>query len=136
MRHYLNIRILLSEFYEFKSVGPYELDWAAGQFKCDLSHWISTALLGFLQCLNIFWMYHIVRIAIRFVWYKVAEDDRSDDDETELAEEKEIERLKQLGIDGVAAPKLLVNGVAIGQGKTSGADIKTDSLTNRKEYAS
>jgi very-long-chain ceramide synthase len=90
MRHYLNLRILVSEFFEFKTVGPYVLDWAAEQYKCSLSHYISTVLLASLQCLNLFWLYYILRIAYRFLFFNVAQDDRSDDEETELAEEKEV----------------------------------------------
>jgi acyl-CoA-dependent ceramide synthase len=135
-RHYLNLRILLSEFYEFKSVGPYELNWETGEYKCDLSHYISTALLGSLQALNLFWLFYIFRIAYRFVFHNALEDDRSDDDETELAEEAEVERLKQQGIDGVAAPKLLVNGNPLGGKKATGIELKTDALTNRKQFAS
>lgn len=136
MRHYLNIRILLSEFYEFKTVGPYELNWVTGQYKCDISHWISTALLGALQCLNLFWLYYIFRIAIRFVWFKILDDDRSDDDESELEEAQDLKILKQQKIDDAATPTLLINGKAVANNKASGLDIKTNSLTNRKENAS
>jgi len=82
-RHYLNLRILYSLFTEYKTIGPYELDWAGGQFKCELALWITASLLSALQALNLFWLFFIVRIAYRFVFYAEAKDDRSDDEESE-----------------------------------------------------
>ncbi|KAK4218043.1 TLC domain-containing protein [Rhypophila decipiens] len=89
MRHYLNIRILLSLFNEFKTVGPYELNWETGQYKCDLAFWITGTLLSSLQALNLFWLFYILRIAYRFVVHNVAKDDRSDEDESEAEVEAE-----------------------------------------------
>src|ERR1700753_2359365 len=88
LRHYLNLRILWSEFNEFKTVGPYELDWVTEQYKCWISHYISTGLLASLQGLNLFWLYYILRIAYRFVFLNALDDDRSDDDETDQNEEE------------------------------------------------
>ncbi|TVY29851.1 Sphingosine N-acyltransferase-like protein [Lachnellula hyalina] len=146
LRHYLNLRILWSEFNEFKTVGPYELDWETEQYKCDLSHWISTFLLASLQGLNIFWLYYILRIAYRFLFYNVAEDDRSDNDENELAEEQRLDALSRSGVDAVAGPKVLLNGSPVQEngkengkangnanGKANGTTkVRTDGLTNRK----
>lgn len=87
-RHYLNLRILYSEFHEFKTVGPYELDWEAGQYKSPLSHYISTALLVSLQGLNLFWLILIFRVAYRFAFLNDSRDERSDDDQDEFAEEQ------------------------------------------------
>jgi len=93
MRHYLNLRILVSEFYEFKTVGPYGIEWAAEQYKGPLSHYISTALLGSLQALNLFWLFAIFRIAYRFLFHNALADDRSDyEDDEELEAEKREER--------------------------------------------
>jgi len=131
MRHYLNLRILVSEFFEFKTVGPYVLDWAAEQYKCSLSHYISTVLLASLQCLNLFWLYYNLRIAYRFLFFNVAQDDRSDDEETELAEEKEVEKVKsQLG-QGNIPPKLMVNGKALGASST-GAQVTMNGSATRQ----
>lgn len=136
LRHYLNIKILISEFTEFKTVGPYELNWETEQYKCNISHWISTALLASLQSLNLFWLFYIIRIAYRFVFAGVAEDDRSDNEEVELAEEARQAALEQeaerLRIEG--KPALMLNGDPLSpiNGHTSGIDIKTDKLTNRK----
>lgn len=134
LRHYLNLKILWSEFNEFKTVGPYELDWATEQYKCWISHYISTALLASLQALNIFWLWAIIRIAYRFVFFNVAEDDRSDNDENEYAEEQRLEALARQGVDKDAAPKVLLNGQPVnGKAKTTSTEIRADKMTNRKE---
>jgi acyl-CoA-dependent ceramide synthase len=131
MRHYLNLRILWSEFNEFKSVGPYELNWATGQYKCSISHYISTTLLASLQCLNIFWLYYILRIAYRFLMTNVAQDDRSDDEETELAEERELEKPSSQTSNAGAAPELMINGKTL-DSATTGAQLKVNGSKNRK----
>jgi very-long-chain ceramide synthase len=132
MRHYLSLRILWSEFNEFKTVGPYELNWATGQYKCSISHYISTALLASLQCLNIFWLYYILRIAYRFLLTNVAQDDRSDDEEAELAEEKELEKLNSQASNAGEAPELMVNGKTLDT-TTTGAQLKENGSKNRKQ---
>jgi very-long-chain ceramide synthase len=120
MRHYLNLRILVSLFFEFKTVGPYELNWETEQYKCDLSHYITAALLGSLQCLNLFWLFSILRIAYRFLFFNALSDERSDaeDDEEferEMGDEKariereqeELRRMRELSV-----PSIRVNGSA------------------------
>ena len=132
LRHYLNLRILWSEFNEFQTVGPYELNWETEQYKCWISHWISTALLASLQALNVFWLYYILRIAHRFVFLHVAEDDRSDNDENEFAEEQRLEALRKRDVDNATAP----NGLANDQqstGKSSSTGVRMNGTTNRKE---
>lgn len=132
MRHYLNLRILWSEFNEFKTVGPYELNWATEQYKCSISHYISTALLASLQCLNIFWLYYILRIAYRFLMTSVAQDDRSDDEETELAEERQLEKPNSQASNAGAAPELMVNGKTLDSTST-GVELKANGSKNRKQ---
>ena len=83
MRHYINLRIICALFDEFKTVGPYYLNFATGHFKCELAFWIALGLLGTLQALNIFWLVYIVRIACRFILDSTADDERSEDDEEE-----------------------------------------------------
>jgi len=146
LRHYLNLRILWSEFNEFKTVGPYELDWATEQFKSPIAHYISTALLASLQGLNLFWLYYIIRIAYRFVFLNVAEDERSDNDENELANElAEEQRLDALaakqaeGKEYESGPQVLLNGEPVkgngnGIGNGNGKLPSTDGLTNRKTF--
>jgi acyl-CoA-dependent ceramide synthase len=96
LRHYLNILILISEFYEFKTVGPYVLDWENELFKCLLSHIISTSLLAGLQVLNLVWLGWVMRTAWRYAVWDVREDERSDDDEMEWREEVRIEEERRL----------------------------------------
>lgn len=91
MRHYLNLKVIYSLFTEFKTVGPYELDWAGGQFKCEMAFWITLILLSSLQALNVFWLYYIIRIAYRFVRDKHATDERSDDEGEDDDEEPVVE---------------------------------------------
>jgi very-long-chain ceramide synthase len=82
MRHYLNIRILISILTEFKTVGPYELDWQAEQYKCWISNVIVLVLLSFLQSLNLFWLWCLLRSGFRYVVYNIKKDDRSDAEES------------------------------------------------------
>ncbi|KAK2022911.1 TLC domain-containing protein [Colletotrichum zoysiae] len=86
-RHYVNLRILYSALpgAEFSTVGPYELDWDAEQYKCPLSNAISFGLLAALQALNLFWLYCLLRSAYKFVFLGIAKDDRSEDEETVAA---------------------------------------------------
>lgn len=113
LRHYLNLKILFSLFTEFRTVGPYEMDWEAGQFKCLLSNVITGTLLASLQALNLFWLFFIIRIAYRFAFAGVAKDDRSDGDDSE--EEEEPTSLKE---KDEAAPLLNgSNGAANGASK-------------------
>lgn len=134
LRHYLNLVIIWSEFNEFKTVGPYVLDWAAEQYKCPLSHYISTALLASLQGLNLFWLFYILRIAYRFIFQDELEDERSDNDDNEFREEQRLDALARQGIDGIAGPKVLGNGqAATGNGMTTATEIRTNGMTNRKE---
>ncbi|TVY89113.1 Sphingosine N-acyltransferase-like protein [Lachnellula willkommii] len=86
LRHYLCLRIILSLFNEFKTVGPYELDWEAEQFKSPLSNVIALVLLSALQALNLFWLFCLLRSAYRLVVYRIAKDDRSEVEESELEE--------------------------------------------------
>jgi acyl-CoA-dependent ceramide synthase len=142
MRHYLNLRIIWSEFNEFKTVGPYELDWATEQYKCWISHYISTALLASLQALNIFWLFFILRIAYRYVFFQDLEDDRSDNDENEFAEEQRLDAARSAmeeteDDDAKPAPATLharPNGRASAkEGTSSSAEVRTNGSTNRKE---
>lgn len=135
LRHYLNLKILYSEFNEFKTVGPYVMDWAGGQFKCPLSHYISTALLASLQALNLFWLWNIIRVAYRIVFFNVAEDDRSDNDDAEFAEEQRLDALSKSSPNKDAGPKVLLNGQPV-NGKataTTATDLRKQGTTNRKE---
>ncbi|EHK45721.1 hypothetical protein TRIATDRAFT_219368 [Trichoderma atroviride IMI 206040] len=87
MRHYINLKIIWSLFTEFRTVGPFELNWETQQYKCWISQYITTALLASLQALNLFWLFYILRIAIRFIRDKEATDDRSDEEDDEEEEQ-------------------------------------------------
>jgi very-long-chain ceramide synthase len=81
LRHYINLKIIWSLLTEFRTVGPFIVDWENGQYKFWLSQYITTGLLSSLQALNLFWLFHIVRIAYRFMKDTTLEDDRSDDED-------------------------------------------------------
>ncbi|KUL89559.1 hypothetical protein ZTR_04317 [Talaromyces verruculosus] len=83
LRHYINLRILASLLPggAFQTVGPYELNWETQQYKCWISQIITFALLACLQALNMFWLYCLGRSVYRFLVYRVAKDDRSEDEE-------------------------------------------------------
>jgi len=105
LRHYLNLRILLSLFTEFRTIGPYGIVWETEQYKGFLSFVITLGLLGSLQALNLFWLFFILRIAYRFVVHNVAKDDRSDVEESELEDNASPQK-----------PKVLINGEATANG--------------------
>ncbi|POR36072.1 Sphingosine N-acyltransferase lac1, partial [Tolypocladium paradoxum] len=106
LRHVINLKIIWSLFTEFRTVGPFELDWAAQQYKCRLSQYITTALLASLQGLNLFWLFYIVRIAYRFVRHNKADDDRSEDedDEDEQVPPPPEKAIPVLEVNGKAVP--------------------------------
>lgn len=112
LRHFQNLRIIYSIFNEFGTVGPYQLDWAAGQFKCLLSRIISSTLLGTLQSLNLFWLFFILRIAYRFVVQGVADDDRSDNEESEAEDENVKKNEKVPLVTGSMTNGHATNGAA------------------------
>lgn len=87
LRHYLNLRILYSLLFEYRIVGPYGMDWEAGQYKGVLSNVITFVLLASLQALNLFWLYCLLRVAYRLVVLNIAKDDRS---ESESEGEEEV----------------------------------------------
>lgn len=102
MRHYINLKIIWSLFTEFRTVGPFELNWETQQYKCLLSQVITSALLIPLQALNLFWLFYILRIAFRIVMKGEQKDDRSDDEEEE-ADEGEKKQQQQQPTNGHAA---------------------------------
>ncbi|KAK4233696.1 TLC domain-containing protein [Achaetomium macrosporum] len=116
LRHYLNLRILFSLFTEFRTVGPYELNWETQQYKCWISQVITLALLSALQALNLFWLFFIIRIAYRFVVHNVAKDDRSEPEESEA---EETNGLPLVANGKPKSPALAPNGAANGVAKKS-----------------
>ncbi|KMQ42041.1 ceramide synthase membrane component [Trichophyton rubrum] len=109
MRHYLNLHILWAVLTEFRTVGPFELNWETEQYKFWVSQYITFGLLGSLQAINLFWLYLIIRIAKTYVFGNALQDERSDNEE----EEDEIEESSMTSeANGVSIPTLLVNGHA------------------------
>ncbi|KAK3328654.1 putative longevity assurance factor [Cercophora scortea] len=80
LRHYLNLRIIFSLFTEYKTVGPYELNWEREEYKGWLANVITLVLLVSLQVLNLYWLFCILRVIYGFARHGVTKDDRSDDD--------------------------------------------------------
>jgi acyl-CoA-dependent ceramide synthase len=102
LRHYINLSILYSILTDFKTIGPFELNWETQQYKCWISQYITFALLASLQAVNIFWFFLILRIAFRFIWYKTADDDRSEYEPSEEETEEREQELKALQAEGDA----------------------------------
>ncbi|KAK2877181.1 hypothetical protein FQN49_001376 [Arthroderma sp. PD_2] len=125
LRNYINLRIIFSLFNEFDKIGPTELNWEEGQFKCLYSKLIFLVLLVALQSLNLFWLFLLLRIAYRFVVHNVAKDDRSDAEESETEETKSVETSTLLNGNGLANDN--VNGVTMVSGNCA---VKPS--TNRK----
>lgn len=123
LRHWLNIRILWSVWYEFDLI-PYvfsvsrpvrHVAWVSDlRFRSSRSastrffdppsgHWLAPWMryqifvpIFVIQLLNAFWYYLILRILVRTVRGKVIEDDRSEDEEDEpVAADKKVEGKKQ-----------------------------------------
>lgn len=80
-RIYLSIIILWSVVTEFRSVGPWHLDWEIEHYKCWISQYVCFGLLAAILLLNIYWSFLILRIAYRFLVKAGLKDDRSDDEE-------------------------------------------------------
>lgn len=112
-RHVLNLKILWAVLTEFRTVGPFELNWETQQYKCWISQYITFGLLASLQAVNLFWLFLILRILANYIFNSVTKDERSDDEESE--EEIENEAASKATIaTGVAkenvAPQVQVNG--------------------------
>jgi very-long-chain ceramide synthase len=89
LRHWINLTIIWSTFTTFRTLGPFELNWETEQYKCWISQYITFSLLAALQAMNIFWLYHIFRIAFNIVFANTIQDTRSDDEGTEEEAEKD-----------------------------------------------
>jgi len=119
LRHYVNLVILYATFTSFRTVGPFELNWDTQQYKCWISQYIAFVLLGSLQCLNIFWLYFVLRIAYNITFRKLVEDVRSDDEDTEEEDDDIAEKIKIGGRKGNEGAKDRINGSANGLGITT-----------------
>ncbi|OJJ44920.1 hypothetical protein ASPZODRAFT_650512 [Penicilliopsis zonata CBS 506.65] len=89
LRHFLNLKILWAVLTEFRTVGPFELNWETQQYKCWISQIITFALLASLQAVNLFWLFLILRILKTYVFSNIRKDTRSDDEDEDEEEEDE-----------------------------------------------
>jgi acyl-CoA-dependent ceramide synthase len=125
LRHVLNLKILWAVLTEFRTVGPYELNWETQQYKCWISQIITFALLASLQAVNLFWLFLILRILKNYVFNSVGKDERSDDEDEEVEKQEEQRNghaIRATGTEEVPtvtarnvskenqAPQVLVNG--------------------------
>ncbi|AOA61407.1 Ceramide synthase component [Komagataella phaffii CBS 7435] len=86
LRHWLNVKILWSVLTEFRTVGPFELNWITQQYKCWISQPIVFSLIFALQLVNLYWFVLILRILYRHIFLDVTKDERSDDESEEEAQ--------------------------------------------------
>lgn len=117
LRHYINLRIISSLLPngQFRTVGPYELNWDTQQYKCWISQVITFPLLAMLQAVNLFWFFLILRILYRFVRTGEEKDERSEDEE----DEDLIEETKTNGHS--EKPEVMLNGKPIAASAAGGA---------------
>jgi acyl-CoA-dependent ceramide synthase len=80
-RHYLGLIILKSVATEFRTVGLWVLDWDKQYYKCWISQYGTFGLLSILQTLDLYWLFLILRIAVRIARGGEQKDDREDDDD-------------------------------------------------------
>ena len=87
-RHYLGILILKSVATEFRTIGLWVCDWNRQLYKCWYSQYVAFGLLGIIQLLNLYWLFLILKIAVRILKGGEQKDDREDDDEQVEVDEK------------------------------------------------
>ena len=135
LRHYINLCIIWAVCTEFKTVGPYELNWETQQYKCWISQIITFALLAILQSVNVFWLYLILRIAKNYVFSsgQEIEDIRSDTEETEDEDTTNgpAMRVYEKHVT-MEAPAVLLNGKAIEGHESSPAEEAVRERKRRK----
>ncbi|KAE8357002.1 TLC domain-containing protein [Aspergillus coremiiformis] len=134
LRHVLNLKILWAVLTEFRTVGPFELNWETQQYKCWISQYITFALLASLQAVNLFWLFLILRILKNYLFNSITKDERSDDEDEEeeagLEQEQNGHAVLATGADVPIittrnvgkenqAPQVLVNGEPFNE-KSSG----------------
>ncbi|KAI9930500.1 hypothetical protein ASPWEDRAFT_50772 [Aspergillus wentii DTO 134E9] len=121
LRHVLNLKLLWAVLTEFRTVGPFELNWETQQYKCWISQYITFSLLASLQAVNLFWLFLILRILKNYIFNSVAKDERSEDeDEEELEEEAKQQAAIATGVEARdvgkenQTPQVLLNGEPVG----------------------
>ena len=124
LRHYINLRILYSILTDFRTVGPYELNWETQQYKCWIAQYISFALLASLQSINLFWLYLILRVAANVVFKKEEKDVRSDDEDDEAEEMAKKVDAKKVGPVPKKEDKESNGNATEGHGSNAGAVVE------------
>lgn len=126
LRHWINWTILWATLTEFRTVGPFELNWETQQYKCWISQYITFSLLACLQAVNLFWLFLILRIAKNYVFTDESgpQDERSEEEDEEEIESSTAEAKKAL-VDKPKAngnkPVVLLNGEPVeGENKRKG----------------
>jgi acyl-CoA-dependent ceramide synthase len=126
LRHWINWRILWATLTEFRTVGPFELNWETQQYKCWISQYITFSLLACLQAVNLFWLFLILRIAKNYVFSNVTVDERSEDEEedenTDTPAKGEKKALEGAKVNG-NRPVVLVNGEPV-EGETRPGGVR------------
>ena len=102
LRHFINLKILWATLTEFRTVGPFELNWETQQYKCWISQYITFALLAALQAVNLFWLFLMFRIFANYLINDVKKDERSDDEDEEEEEEQETAEMEGKKANGRA----------------------------------
>jgi len=84
-RHYLNLYILSSVYYDFELIPKWARRWAPeeGVWMAPWMQWQIFAPLALLQAVNLFWYFLIWRIVYRAVFKSKIADERSDDEDDE-----------------------------------------------------
>lgn len=131
---------------EFRTVGPFELNWETQHYKFPISQYITFSLLASLQSVNIFWFFLILRIALRYVFeHQEIEDDRSEyGTEDEVEEGSTSEKTQKMLAKGVNVkterpmerPTVLLNGMPVNPGSptlgaTSGRTVEVMARERR-----
>ncbi|KJA30185.1 hypothetical protein HYPSUDRAFT_196442 [Hypholoma sublateritium FD-334 SS-4] len=92
-RHYLNLWILWSVWYELPNVPEWTKHWSFSE-GVYMPSWMKFQVflpLFLLQCLNLYWYYLIFQILVRAILYEGVDDQRSDNegDDDDTQDQKE-----------------------------------------------
>ena len=113
------MHILWATLTEFRTIGPYGLDWATEQYKCFMSQVITFSLLAALQAVNLFWLFLILRIMKNYLVSDVKADERSEDEDGD-------DEPVPTPVDKDTSVKLLLNGHPVDAPNGSPKEDKKD----------
>ncbi|EEP80087.1 longevity-assurance protein 1 [Uncinocarpus reesii 1704] len=136
MRHYLNLRIIWAVLTEFRTVGPFELNWDTQQYKCWISQYITFSLLSALQAINLIWLFFILRIAKNYVFNNIKQDERSDNEEDDEVDDIPVLNESQ---NSTSVPTIVLNGNNPATARRRNPDkeneVPNNSITSRANGA-